>query len=766
MMEMEERNESTISMVFTCDRILLVFFGARKCRAARRSNAGVAVSVDGCPFDIDRLLHTFRLNAGISTTAEPLGGWEAPDCEVRGHCTGHYLTACAMMYASTGDVRMKEKVDRLVAGLAECQASLTNGYLSAYPETFIDRVERSERVWAPYYTLHKIYQGLIDAYTYCDNEQALDVCVKFAEWLKRRCDNLDDDQMERMLGNEHGGMNEVLANLYAVTKDSRWIELSYRFNHHHVLDPLAANRDELTGLHANTQFPKILGVIRQYQLTGDEVGRKTAEFFWNTVVNNRTYVNGGNSDYEMFSDPTRLSDALGRNTTETCNSYNMLRMTREMFCIEPQVKYADYYERTLYNHILASLNPENGMFIYYSKLRTGSVEEWSGETDSFWCCVGTGMESPAKMNDSIYFHSVDNQTLYVNLFAASRLNWKSRDVSILQETNFPETSNTKLSVSCKNPTRFTMKIRRPSWVQDSEIDVKVNDESNDHVQIIDGWTVIDREWLDGDSIEIVMPFSLRTEGFKDCPQRIAIFDGPILLCATGDGISPDKAFPVIVTDLVSLDEKTLCNMLQKSADQTLVYETVNDEFRSPLYEKPLHLRFEPMFHKNEKPYQVFFDLVNSSEFEQSKETYAAEIERERFLSERTIDVVEIGDEISDGEHDFRRENAFWGQYDGHSYIHAFNGWFSWRMKLKRDLPASLMLTFWGSDVDRVFDVLVDDQKVATIHLNRQHPDQFFDEIIPLEQNITKDKDSVTVRLQNVDGSTVGGLFGIRMLLGE
>ncbi len=370
--------------------------------------------------DVERLLHTFRINAGLPSSAQPLGGWEEPKSEVRGHFVGHYLSACALMYAATGDARLKAKGDAVVAGLAECQKAMKSGYLSAYPESFIDRVEAVRPVWAPYYTLHKILAGLIDMAIECDNPQALDVARKFGDWFVTRNAKLSDEQMQKMLGNEHGGVNEALANLYALTGEKKYLDTALRFNHLAVLGPASQREDKLTGLHANTQFPKFIGAAREYDLNGDDTLKTAAEFFWNTVVHERSYVIGGNSDGEHFSPKERLSQALGPNTTETCNTYNMLKLTRHLFCWEPKAEYADYYERALINHILASQNPETGMMCYYVPLRSGMTRGGAGmgyntPENSFWCCTGTGVENHAKYGDSIYFHDPANKSLYSEL---------------------------------------------------------------------------------------------------------------------------------------------------------------------------------------------------------------------------------------------------------------------------------------------------------------------------------------------------------------
>ena len=325
--------------------------------------------------DTDRLLHTFRINAGLPSSAKPLGGWEEPKCELRGHFVGHYLSACALMYAATGDEQVKAKGDAVVRGLAECQAKLGSGYLSAFPEEFFDRVESRRQVWAPYYTLHKIFAGLMDMYDYCDNRQALQVCKKFADWAIARNARLTDAQMQEMLGTEHGGMNEALANLYGFTADAKYLAIARRFNHMKVMGPLAGRQDCLTGLHANTQIPKFVGAARQYELTGEDWFKSAATFFWDTVAQERSYVIGGHSDGEFFSPKEKLSEALGPSTTETCNTYNMLKLTRHLFCWDPQPRYADFYERALYNHILSSQHPETGMMCLLPAASLGFKQE-------------------------------------------------------------------------------------------------------------------------------------------------------------------------------------------------------------------------------------------------------------------------------------------------------------------------------------------------------------------------------------------------------
>jgi DUF1680 family protein len=391
--------------------------------------------------DPDRLLHTFRINAGLPSSAKPLGGWEAPDVELRGHSLGHFMSACALMYSSTGDARFKTRADGLVEELAKVQAAMPSrgfhaGYLSAFPEEFFDRVDARQKVWAPYYTLHKIMAGLLDVYTHCDNQQALDVLTKLADWVKFRVDRLSDEQQQRALETEFGGMNEVLANLYGATGNAEYLRIARKFDHQALFDLLARGVDPLNRLHANTQIPKMIGAAREYELTGEKRYRDIASFFWDRVSNHRSYVIGGHSDGEDFFPPETFSKHLGVSSTETCNTYNMLKLSRKLFSWSPSAETMDFYERGLYNHILASQDPATGMMCYYVPLKPGAFKTYSKPEDSFWCCTGTGMENHAKYPDTIYFH--DDQSLYINLFIASELNWREKGLTLRQETRFPE----------------------------------------------------------------------------------------------------------------------------------------------------------------------------------------------------------------------------------------------------------------------------------------------------------------------------------------
>lgn len=713
--------------------------------------------------DPDRLLHNFRINAGLSSSAKPLGGWEEPNGELRGHSVGHYLSACVLMYASTGDLKLKEKADKIVAELAKCQDKIGTrhtsggqaGFLSAFPEEFFDRVETGKRVWAPWYTLHKIYAGLVDTYMYCDNQQALDAAIKFADWAKERTDKLSDEQMQRMLRTEHGGMNDVLAEIYAITGDQKYLKLSQRFNHKAVLDPLSRREDKLTGLHANTQFPKVIGAARQYELTGDGTFHTIATYFWNVVTKERSYVTGGNSDGEHFSPKEKLSKYLSPSTTETCNTYNMLKLTRHLFCWDPNAEYSDYYERGLYNHILVSQNPESGMMCYYVPLKTGSTKSFSTPNDSFWCCVGTGMENHAKYGDSIYFHNGDKD-LYLNLFIASELNWKDKGVKIRQETKYPLEAATRLTFTCEKPVKINLNVRHPYWAV-TGIQVGVNGTKEPVTSKPGSYFVLSREWKNGDTVDITMPMTLRIEGFRDDPRRIAIMYGPLVLCAPLDS---GREFPALVGE-----EEQILSSIKPVEGKPLTFTGPPTVFRSVGAAADTAFTLVPFYQVYNKPYIVYWDRLTEDQWKEKQEQYKAELARQEELESRIVDKVLIGEQQSEHEHEMKGEKTENGGFGDRKWRHAMDGgWFSFAMKISPDKPVELVCTYWGSDSgDREFDILIDGTKIASQALENNSPEKFFDVAYPVSQDLTKDKDKVTVRFQGHERKTAGGVFGCRIV---
>ncbi len=457
----------------------------------------------------DRLLHTFRINAGIPSSAEPMGGWESPDCELRGHYAGgHYLSACALMYASTGDEALKANANTVVAELAKCQAALKSGYLSAFPVDFFDRLRNRERVWAPFYTIHKIMAGNLDMFVYGGNEQALEVTEKMAGWVAGYTQPLSYDHMQRVLGTEYGGMGEVLCNLYAVTGKDRYLEVAQRFDKKLFFDPLAAHRDELKGLHVNTHIPQVIASARYYELTGERRYRDIAEYFWDEVVSERSYCTGGTSNGESWNtDPGKLANELSNDTTECCCAYNMMKLTRHLFGWSPDARLMDYYERTVFNHRLGTIHPEDGTMMYYLPLASGYWKTFGKPFDALWCCTGTGSEEYAKLTDTIYFH--DDDSLYVNLYIDSNLEWPEKGLRVRQETKFPEQEGTTLTISAKNPIQLAINLRVPYWAEGGK--VKINGAELPAFASPSSYLALRRVWKTGDKIELSLPMGLHLQ---------------------------------------------------------------------------------------------------------------------------------------------------------------------------------------------------------------------------------------------------------------
>ncbi len=730
--------------------------------------------------DNDRLLHMFRVTAGLPSTAKPYGGWEAPDIELRGHSLGHFLSGCALMFASVGDERFKAKADAVVAELAKIQQALAArgfnaGYLSAFPEEAFDRLEKRERVWAPYYTIHKTMAGLLDVYLHCDNKQALDVLLKKAAWVRFRVDRLSEEQRQASLQTEFGGMEEVLTNLYAVTGDPEHLRVARNFDHKRIFDPLARGEDPLDGLHANTQIPKAIGAARDYELTGEKRYHDVASFFWERVAKHRSYVIGGNSDDESFFPPETFSKHLGPSSTETCNTYNMLKLTRHLFAWEPSVEKMDFYERGLYNHILASQDPASGGFCYYVPMRPGAFKTFSTPEDSFWCCVGTGMENHAKYPDTIYFH--DDRSLYVNLFIASELKWKEKGLIVRQETKFPEEDTTRLSIKADKPIDLTLKVRCPSWARPDQIIPSIALSSgmtltiNGKKQRIDGrpgaYVAIERKWKSGDTVEIRLPMRLRMEAMPDDPKMIALFYGPIALAGDlgQEGLEGAKRYgpsapqlgrvkPIEIPAFIS-EINFLLSKIKPAPGAPLTFKTYGIGRPQDVTLLPFYKVFEPR-------YTVYWKVYTPAEWEKRKADLAAAESRRQTIERLTVDAVNIGDEQSERVHNLQGQGLIDGDFDGKRWRSTRNGWFSYELKTPLDKPLTLVCTYRGSEGRlRSFDVLVDGEKIATQTLEI-HPGELFDFEYPLPEQLTRGKERVTVKFQSRPNAMAGSVFDVRV----
>jgi DUF1680 family protein len=477
--------------------------------------------------DPDRLLHMFRVSAGLPSSAEPLGGWEAPVNELRGHFTGHFMSGCALMSTSMRDPELRKRGAYVVSVLTQCQQAHGNGYVSAFPEEFFDRLREGKSVWAPFYTLHKIMAGLLDTYTYTGNAQAMTVLTGLATWTRGWVSPLGDEAMARVLEREYGGMNEVLYNLSAVTGDAEWAHLAHRFDHERIFAPLADGRDELKGLHVNTTIPKIIGAARRYEVVGDPRYHAVADYFWREVTGHRAYCTGGTSNGEDWdAAPDVLSTQLSGYTQECCTTYNMLKLTRHVFGWTADPRCADFYERALFNGILGTQHPSDGMTLYYVPLASGYWKLFGHPNESFWCCNGTGLESYSKFGDSIYFQ--DDAGLYVNLFIASELDWQERGVRVVQETRFPAEDTTQLTVRCARPTRFALRVRVPYWVRRGG-SASLNGRPLDAFAAPSSYLVLDRTWRDGDRVAVTMPMALHAHPMPDDGTIQAVMYGPLVL---------------------------------------------------------------------------------------------------------------------------------------------------------------------------------------------------------------------------------------------
>jgi DUF1680 family protein len=716
----------------------------------------------------DRLLHTFRLNVGLPSDAKPLGGWEESKSELRGHSLGHYLTALSLMYASIGDAAFKQRVDYSVNELAKCQsnslaAGFHEGYLSAFPESFIDRVEQRKNVWAPWYTLHKIMAGLLDANQHCGNAQALVVLTKMADWVKFRVDNLTPEQMQKSLDTEHGGMNEMLANLYAVTGDINYLTLAETFNHQKIFAPLAQGEDKLDRLHANTQIPKIIGATREYELTGHTQFLTVANTFWDAVALHRSYVIGGDSDHEHFFPTNDFAKHLSTDTAETCNTYNMLKLTRELFTLAPSAAKMDFYERALYNHILASQDPETGMFVYLMSLKPGHFKTYSTPEDSFWCCVGTGMENHSKYGDTIYFHDADS--VYVNLFIASELSWKKKGVVIRQETKFPANDSTVLKIKAEKTVNFALKIRRPAWAVDG-VKVLVNGKKQSVTSKPESYFTLQREWRDGDKIEIQFPMRLHTELLPGTSNTVAILYGPIVLAGELGTNAMPSPFAHAQTDFSRLPAPD-APVFVGAADGLLKHiKPVAGKaltFRTRELGKPRDVTLIPFYQLHRERYSVYWKMLSSAEWMAQAAELAAAEARRIAAEVSVVDDVHPGEQQSETDHNFSGGDTQSGDFYGHKWRHAAD-WFSYDLKVLTNQPVQLACTFWGGDTGRrEFDILVDGKIISAQNLNNKKSGEFYDAVFPLPAELTRGKEKVTVKFAAHPGNVARGIYGVRIL---
>ncbi len=715
-------------------------------------------------YEPDRLLAKFRSEAGLRPRAKHYGGWE--ENTIAGHSLGHYLSACALMFQSTGDQEFQNRVNYIVEELALCQEAGGNGYLGAFPDgkrILEEEVAKGDirsqgfdlnGIWVPFYTQHKLLMGLLDAYYRCGNEKALEVALRFGEWLETVVRDLTDDQVQEMLHCEHGGINEALAELYAASGEERFLRLSEVFHHRAILDSLAIGRDILPGKHANTQIPKLVGLARHYELTGDETDRAAVEFFWERVVHHHSYVTGGHGDHEYFGAPDTLRDRLSNETTETCNVYNMLKLSSHLFTWEASPEVADFYERALFNHILASQHPGDGRVVYNLSLEMGGYKEFQDPL-GFTCCIGTGMENHSKYGENIYYHN--DEELFVAQYIASELNWRERELKIVQQTRYPEEPSTSLQFECPHPVTLTMMIRFPRWAENGMM-IRVNGMVHHHRGKPGSFVPVMRNWKNGDVLTVEFPFSLRLESMPDDTNRVAVMYGPLVLAGELGTIDDTAAVhPEYVPVLMTND--------RNPATWTVAAEGMANSFRTVNTGRPRELLLKPFYKVYDHRYSVYFDLFTEEQWEKYQSDYQARLEEKKRLESRTLDFFQPGEMQPERDHRFGSDKSWVNEFRRRKFREADRGgWFSFTMKAPRHHPLVLGVEYWGGyQGSRTFDIMVNNTVIATENISNVRPGEFFTREYNLPAHLRITGNTVTVKFVPKEGHRAGPVFGVRML---
>lgn len=710
-----------------------------------------------------RLLSRFYKNAGLPVKDSVYGGWESEG--LSGHTLGHYLSAASMMYASTGNKQFKDTVAYIVSELAKCQAARKTGYVGAIPneDSIFYKVQRGEIKsggfdlnggWSPWYTVHKVMAGLVDAYLYCDNKQALDIVKKMADWAASIVNPLSDAQLQQMLKCEYGGMNDVLANIYAVTGNKKYLDLSYKFYDDFVMKPLAEGAaDPLAGKHSNTNIPKTIGSARLYELTSNTGDKTIASRAWDLLANHHAYVTGGNGNYEYLGEPDKLSNTLSDNNTESCCAYNMLKLTGHLFTWHPSSKFGDYYERTLFNDILTSQNPQTAMMLYFEPLRMGGKKEYSDSFNTFTCCVGSGMENHSKYTEDIYFEGADG-SLYLNLFIPSKLNWKDKNMTVTQATSYPESGNTTLTIKTTTPATFPLRIRNPWW-STKDVSIKVNGKLVKSTKNSDGFFVVNRSWKNNDKVEIAFDMSLYAESMPDNKNRVALMYGPLVLAGDLGDTLPD---PVYGTPVLLTDNHNVADWVVQDENHPLVFHTKN-------VGKPFDVGLSPFYKNINNHYGVYWDFFTNKDWAARQAEYEAEKKHEKEIEVQTIDVFRIGEMQPERDHNLKASEQ---SYVGDAYGRAGrevrkNGFFSFNMKVEAGKPTALLFTYIGDDKNRSFDILVDGVSIASVELKGGETGKFFNEEYAIPNELIKDKTKVEVKVLATNGKTAGRVFGVRTI---
>ncbi|RYD77081.1 MAG: glycosyl hydrolase [Sphingobacteriales bacterium] len=726
----------------------------------------------------DRLLAPYLKEAGLKPKAESYGNWENTGLD--GHMAGHYLSALSFMYASTRNERLKARIHHMLSELKKCQDANGNGYVSGVPggKKMWTEIKNGDirassfslnDKWVPLYNIHKIYSGLYDAYAVTGNNQAKEILIKLTDWCLDLVSNLSDNQVQEMLKSEHGGLNEAFANVYSLTGNKKYIELAKKFSDKTILEPLTKRTDVLNGLHANTQIPKVIG-YEQIGIAGkDTTMENAAAFFWNTVVNNRTVAIGGNSVREHFNPSNDFSSMIeSREGPETCNSYNMLKLTKQLFLSQPSLKYIDYYEQTLYNHILTSQNPKGG-FVYFTPIRPGHYRTYSSPQESFWCCVGSGLENHGKYGEMIYSHT--ENSIFVNLFVSSVLNWKEKGISLTQQTDFPNRESSEITLKLNKSRRFDVNFRNPSWVEKGEIKLYINGKIQTAKQNKFGYISLSRVWKSGDVIEIRLPMHTKANFLPDGSDWVAFTRGPIVLAAELDTLTEPNLFadgsrmghiangalmplneaPLIVGDKNTLAEGVKSEQLDKmsfNASQ-LIYQ-----------QKYKNLKLTPFYNLSEKRYVIYWPYTNKENLPERVNKINLYEAQKIKLENSTIDLINTGEQQPETDHGFKGEQTDNGTFKERHFRNG-KAWFSYQLKNKNLSAKKLSLMLYGKEANKAFSVYTNNKILQSVKLDGTNGSDFYTlEIEIPEELLTADME---LKFVAEPKSAIANIYEIRLL---
>jgi hypothetical protein len=745
----------------------------------------------------DRMMAYYRLRAGLEKKGEPYDGWDGDKRNLTGHIAGHHLSAVSYMYVATGDARFKTRADTLVRELKEVQDKHGDGYLSALAggrEAWADVSKGNIRsggfdlngLWSPWYTLHKTYAGLRDAYRHTGNKTALDVEIRFATWAEGVLAPLNDTQVQKMLLTEHGGMNEVLADLYADTGNKRWLDLSYRFEHRAFTDALKRSQDNLAGKHGNCQIPKLMGSAARYGYTADAGDLQAASFFWDRVVQHHSYATGGHGLAEYFGPPDQLSPRVDGRTCESCNDYNMVKLTRRLFAFRPDAFYADFHERALFNHILASIDPEDGRTSYMVPVGRGVQQEYQDMLRSFTCCVGSGMESHALHGDGLYYES--NDTLWVNLFVPSSAQLSMlAGVSVKMDSDFPDGDNATLSFTAAKPKEFTLAVRRPSWAGDG-FSIKVNGEAiavpplaslraggaggrgngmDDAPVQPSSYVEIKRTWKTGDTVQLALPKTVHLEPTPDNRQVTAIMWGPLVLAGDhgprreGRNAGAPAPIPALVAGDKPLNDWVVPTGARAGDFRASQVARVPGETSAPG-----DVSLTPFYRTHRRTYSVYFDLLTPADFDVRSATIAAERARKAKIDAATIAFVQPGEMQPERDFNYQSQPDRQPARTNGRGNRGGQGWFSFDLPVDPNVDVAVVVTYLnelGLDpVNGTFQIMVDGTEIARFQRNMT-ASGFFDVQYAVPATLSRGKSKVTVRFQGVGPGRIAPVFGVRTI---